>query len=126
MRLTGLIRGASLGPQTTNLGVRSSNDISFGGQGTGFAELLCIKREAFEHEKEVRLLFQDLDPKRGKDEIVEFDLDVNHVFEDVVIDPRLTPNQVKAICAEIKAAGCSLPISQSTLYRPPNFNIPLS
>jgi hypothetical protein len=99
-------------------------EIAFGGQSTGFAELLCIKREAFQLENEVRLLFQDLDPKRGTAGVAQFD--VNMVFDEIVIDPRLPNIDAAKIDAEIRAAGCILPISQSTLYRTPQFKIRLS
>ena len=100
-------------------------DIAAGDQGNGFAELLCIKREAFHHEKEVRLLFQDLDPKRGAAGVAEFDLTANDVFDDVVIDPRLPPANAAQLIEEIREAGCRLPISQSPLYRAPQFTIRL-
>jgi hypothetical protein len=101
------------------------NDVALGGQATGFAKLLCVKREAFEHEREVRLLFQDLDPKRSTGNVTLFDFDVNAIIEDVVIDPRLDEAQVAAFRDDILAAGCTLPVSQSPLYRMPNFTISL-
>lgn len=107
------------------MGKTSFQDISFGGQATGFAKLLCVKREAFEHEREVRLLFQDLDPKRSKGPVVLFDFDVNAICEEVVVDPRLEETEVAAFKAEIAVAGCTLPVSQSPLYRVPQFNMRL-
>ena len=101
------------------------NDVGRGGQATGFAKLLCVKREAFEHEHEVRLLFQDLDPRQRKDNVTLFDFDVNARCDEVVLDPRLTEADVKAFGNEIEAAGCTLPVSQSPLYRVPNFTIQL-
>lgn len=100
-------------------------DIASGGQSHGFAELLCIKRDAFAPENEIRLLFQDLDPKRGAEGVARFDLDVNKVFDEIVIDPRLYEHEATALCEEIAAAGCTLPISRSTLYRAPDFTIQL-
>ena len=101
-------------------------DIAFGGQATTFAELLCIKREAFSHENEVRLLFQDTDPKRGNSGVAQFDLNVNTVFDHIVIDPRLSDVNAGTLVTEIKCAGCTLPIARSTLYRVPVFKIRLS
>jgi hypothetical protein len=108
------------------MGKISFQDIQFGGQATGFAKLLCVKREAFRHENEVRLLFQDTPPNRGVAGVVEFPLDVNKVCDEVVLDPRLTDADAAAIEGEIKAAGCRLPISRSPLYRVRKFTIPLS
>lgn len=101
-------------------------DIVFGGQADKFAELLCVKREAFEHEKEFRLLYQDIDPKRGAAGVALFDLDMNIVCDEIVLDPRLADPDAAAIEGEIKAAGCTLPISRSALYRVPTFKIRLS
>ena len=39
--------------------VRFYDDVARGGQATAFAKLLCVKREAFDHEHEVRLLFRN-------------------------------------------------------------------
>jgi hypothetical protein len=48
---------------------------------------------------------------------------VNAICEEVVIDPRLDEAQVTALKDDILAAGCTLPVSQSSLYRMPNFAI---
>ena len=101
------------------------DDVGSGGQATSFAKLLCVKREAFEHEHEVRLLFQDLDPKRSVRDFTLFDFDVNAVCEQVVLDPRLSEAEAAAFRDDILAAGCKLPVSQSLLYRMPNFTISL-
>ena len=100
-------------------------DISFGGQATKFAELLCVKREAFAHENEIRLLFQDLDPRRGADGVALFEFDVNTICDGIVLDPRLSDTMAANLKQEIEAAGCVVPVSQSTLYRAPAFTIPL-
>jgi hypothetical protein len=107
------------------MGRTTFSDIAFGGQATGFARLLCIKREAFLHENEVRLLFQDLDPKRACGVAARFRFDVNKVCDEVVLDPRLDQAGFDALEAEIKSAGCTLPVSQSALYRAPKFNLAL-
>jgi hypothetical protein len=106
-------------------GVSFYRDVASGGQATGFAKLLCMKREGFEHEREVRLLFQDLDPKRSTGKLTLFDCDVNAICDDVVIDPRLDKAQVATFREEILTAGCTLPVSQSPLYRMPNYIISL-
>jgi Protein of unknown function (DUF2971) len=100
-------------------------DVSSGGQATKFAELLCVKREAFEHENEIRLLFQDLGPKRGSNGVALFDLDINTVCDEVVLDPRLSDAEAAKSELKIKDAGCVLPVSQSSLYRAPKFTLRL-
>ena len=107
------------------MGKTTFRDIAFGGQATGFARLLCIKREAFAHENEVRLLFQDIDPKRGQRVVALFDFDMNTICDEVVLDPRLDATKFAALKAEIVAAGCTLPIAQSPLYQMPKFTLRL-
>lgn len=106
-------------------------DVTAGGQGTGFAELLCLKRDTFAHENEVRLLFQDMalpDPPRGRlggGGVFKYPLDAHYVFDEVVLDPRLEEADFLAMKAELQAAGCRLPISKSSLYEVPRYVIGL-
>jgi hypothetical protein len=98
-------------------------DVASGGQNRSFAELLCIKRESFEYENEIRLLFNDLQPRRGVSGVAQFGLNANYVFDEVVVDPRLNEDEATALIEEIRSAGCNVEIRQSTLYRAPNFVI---
>jgi hypothetical protein len=105
-------------------------DVSLGGQGDKFADLLCIKREAFQHEQEVRLLFQDIDvqdiaPKRGAGKLFKYRLDANVIFEEAVLDPRLKNGDAIALESKLRLAGCTLPMRHSPLYRAPRFVIPI-
>lgn len=109
---------------TSLMGTLTFADVMMGGQGNRFAELLCIKRTAFSHEAEVRLLFRDIDPKRGLSGGFQFHLDANLVFEDVVLDPRLEDIHAAGLKAQLKSAGCNLPISRSPLYQSPRYLIP--
>jgi hypothetical protein len=102
-------------------------DIAIGGQGYKFADLLCIKRDSFEHENEMRLLFQDVpftDPKRGAGGVFRYSLDPHVVFDNVVLDPRLNDTDALALRQKLQTAGCRLPIEHSTLYQTPRFIIP--
>jgi len=98
-------------------------DIAIGGQSTGFARLLCVKREAFSHENEVRLLYQDVESSHTSDDLAFFDFDLNVLCDEAVLDPRMKPTDAATLQAEIEAAGCTLPISQSPLYRAPVFKL---
>lgn len=100
-------------------------DISFGGTNDKFAELLCIKRKAFEHEAEVRILFNDTEKKNSATGIFVYPLDANGIFDQVVLDPRLGQVEFDRLKQAIEGAGCKLPITQSDLYRVPAFTIPL-
>jgi hypothetical protein len=102
-------------------------DIAAGSQGDKFAALLCIKREAFRHECEVRLLFQDVvfsGARRGAGGVFQYALDPHSVFNDVVLDPRLSDVDASALRRNLQTAGCLLPIQQSQLYQTPRFVIP--
>jgi hypothetical protein len=99
-------------------------DMFFGGQGYTFAELPYRKRDAFAHEEEIRLMFWDHDPKRGDNGVVKFPLDPTKLFDEVVLDPRLTHQELVGLEALLKAAGWGGKISQSTLYQAPQFTIP--
>lgn len=102
------------------------SDVAIGGQGDKFADLLCIKREAFKHEKEVRLLFQDVEvpgPKRGAGGVFQYALDPHAIFDEVVLDPRLMEPAALALKQKLQTAGCRLRIEHSTLYQTPRFVI---
>jgi hypothetical protein len=73
---------------------------------------LCINAE-------VRLLFQDIDPKQGNNGVFRYPLSPVAVFDEVVLDPRLKDADVAHLRDELIAAGCTLPINRSRLYRAP-------
>ena len=95
----------------------SFSDMALGGQNDNFARLLCIKRLEFEHEQEVRLLANDTDNTRGCDGCYRIQFDYKKVFEDVCLDPRLDSQDFKDIKKSIEDLGCTLPITQSDLYK---------
>lgn len=100
-------------------------DISFGGTNDKFAELLCMKRTAFAHEAEVRILFNDTEKKNGATGIFTYPLNANDIFDEVVLDPRLSQVDFLTLQQAIVRAGCKLPVTQSDLYHTPLFTIPL-
>jgi hypothetical protein len=97
-------------------------DLTAGGQNYDLAQSLLIKRETFEHEKEVRILHFDTDARRsGK--AVEFSIDPPTLIDDVMLDPRLDASMVATISAALNSAGHTGPILQSDLYRMPSLTI---
>lgn len=100
-------------------------DLALGGNNDHFAELLCVKREAFSHEDEIRLLYCDADPQQGNGTVYTYALDANAVLASVEIDPRTTPAAAAAIVANLRVAGLTVPATRSTLYDAPSFTIPL-
>lgn len=104
------------------------SDISLGAGGEHFAKLLCIKRKAFRHENEVRLLYQHIygnGQHPGTNWVFSYPLDPNKIFDEVVLDPRLSDCQEKELTKRLKKAGCTLSITKSDLYKSPHFVIGL-
>lgn len=99
--------------------------LALGGTNDGFAELLCIKREAFEHEREVRLLFNDNHPSLANNGVLPYHFDCKTLLRGVTLDPRLSKLSVTRRCNKLKRQGLITKSVQSQLYRVPNFTIPL-
>jgi hypothetical protein len=97
-----------------------------GGQNDGFARTLCLKREAFSHESEVRVMYDDYATKTPGTAggYLPFALDPNAVFDpEVLLDPRLKPHELATHEALIRALGWHGTVKQSTLYEVPAFVI---
>jgi len=95
----------------------SFQDLAFGGMPHNFARTLCIKRPEFEHEREVRLLYQDIDPKCGAGGLAFFPFAYQSILEEIALDPRLLPADFSAAETQLRSLGCTLPIAQSDLYQ---------
>jgi hypothetical protein len=63
-------------------------DAAFSGI-AGHADGLLLKRDAFQHEKEVRLLYIDSDREFEGREQIEVPIDVNNIIEEIELDPRI-------------------------------------
>ena len=88
-----------------------------GGQPHGFAKTLLMKREAFSHENEIRLLFQDAEGKfRGKD-VAMFPFPWETVITGVALDPRWSESEFRTEQQKLTDLGCTFPIIQSDLYK---------
>ncbi|MBS0504216.1 MAG: hypothetical protein JSS55_10530 [Proteobacteria bacterium] len=100
-------------------------DLALGGTNDRFAELLCVKREAFAHEDEIRLLYCDVEPKRGDGTVYRYGFDPNTVLSSVEIDPRMPQRDADAVISQLRLEGLTVPAARSTLYDAPSFTIPL-
>jgi hypothetical protein len=100
-------------------------DLALGGTNDRFAELLCVKREAFAHEDEIRLLYCDVEPKRGNGTVYRYGLDPNTVLRSVEVDPRTSDQVAAGIISQLRSEGLTIPAFRSTLYDAPSFTIPL-
>lgn len=90
---------------------------------SGFSKIFAdglIKRDAFEHEKEVRLITRNDERMIGKqineDNYVEFKLEYKDFLEEIVIDPRAEDYYVNIIRNYCKRAGLKIIPQQSDLY----------
>lgn len=103
--------------------------------GVEFAESLLIKRLAFAYEEELRIIFSkptnsDIDLSKIKNPWDDSDLffvniDPNLLFEEIEIDPWLTPKEFEDLKQEIIDLGFTGNITQSSLYNKPFFTAKL-
>ena len=92
-------------------------NFAMGGQNHGFARLLCIKRKDFSHEDEVRVMFNDVEHKLGEEGLYRQHFEYDKVFDSICLDPRLDEDEFGQLKHEFQCMGCTLPITQSELYR---------
>jgi len=102
----------------------SLSKLTAGAQAYDLAKTLLIKREAFTHEREVRVLFNDVhDTIKGP--VAIFPFAGGSLVDDVMLDPRLDLSMVRTISTAFKSAGYTGTIQQSHLYRSPAVSIPI-
>jgi hypothetical protein len=80
---------------------------------------LLVKRKAFEHENEVRLLYFD-EQKQGDGKLLRYVLDPHDLIDQIMIDPRISYSEFKEMKSEIqRKTGFIGDILRSLLYRAP-------
>lgn len=80
------------------------------------AESLMLKRTAFKHEKEVRLLYTGSSSHR---DTYFFPLDHNATIQEIVFDPRMSDDLYRAFVLALRDMGYKLTIRKSKLYQLP-------
>jgi hypothetical protein len=80
------------------------------------AEFLLLKRKAFTHESEVRLLFIE-DRNKPQDELIRVPIDPEKVFDEISFDPRLLPFERIEREKTFRNIGYRGPFGDSTLYQ---------
>lgn len=82
---------------------------------------LLTKRTAFEHENEVRVIY------RGKPNLVGgihgYDINPQEFIQELLFDPRMDEKEYQGFENQFKTLLPSCQISQSTLYRVPDFTV---
>lgn len=82
-------------------------------------ETLLVKRPAFRHEREVRLLCFD-EAKLAAGGLLRYKLDPHLVFDQLMIDPRVSYADFETLKAQIeRRTGFRGEILRSLLYKPP-------
>lgn len=85
------------------------------------ARSLLAKRKAFEHEREVRIIFFEGDKVVHKDGVYKYPLNPHAVFDQIMIDPRMSYLKYKTFKEEIsqKTGFKEERIKRSLIYKPP-------
>ncbi len=88
--------------------------------GLGQATTLLLKRIAFSHEKEVRIIYNS--PGDIHSDIYEFSIDPYGLIDQIVFDPRIEISNYKADKQLLKNWGFKKGIVRSNLYKIPELN----
>jgi hypothetical protein len=88
--------------------------------GRGQAETLFMKREAFSHEREVRLVYREWDNAKLVDPLCRIRVpNPNRLVDGLTLDPRMMPDEGEQWRKALAAVGCSIPVEHSSFYRAP-------
>jgi hypothetical protein len=84
------------------------------------AKTLLVKRRAFKHEREVRLIFAPHKDRAGSERFPYDVDDPNELIDQIMIDPRFPATEADALKRRIKSkTGFAGEIKRSLLYAPP-------
>lgn len=86
--------------------------------GKGIAETLLIKRQAFSHEKEVRLIYI-ADEHKAQHVIFQYEIDPFDLIREIVFDPRMNEYLFEIYKNSFRNEGFQGKIFQSDLYKGP-------
>jgi len=86
--------------------------------GNGHADALFLKRDAFSHEQEVRLLYVDAAKEFADKKLIEVPIDLNAVIEEITLDPRVRGGTQEYERTEwLRSAGFNGTVNRSSLYQ---------
>lgn len=86
------------------------------GRGEHRAQSLLLKRQAFAHEDEVRLIWV-CDDKRDVDKVMTVNVNPNDFIEEVTFDPRLVRFELLERQQRAKALGYEGTFTESAVYQ---------
>jgi hypothetical protein len=92
-----------------------------------FAGTLLVKRPAFRHEREVRLIFTPHDKNKADSDLFPYPVNPNELIDQIMIDPRMSAEAASSLKKKIGSrTGFSGHVVRSLLYAPPpSWVIPL-
>ncbi len=93
--------------------------VAFDGNGAKQCETFLLKRKAFSHESEVRLLYQLRATNAAAGDHFFYPLDPLLMFDELVLDPRLDKSTAESQNARLIDLGFTCRVRQSELYQLP-------
>lgn len=97
------------------------NNLASGADNRNAAQTLLLKRDAFEHEQEIRLLYCTRETR--SDNVVRFKINPSEFVDEIMLDPRLTDSEVACLTDRLQSAGYEKTITRSQLYQVPSLVI---
>ncbi len=91
--------------------------------GKGQAQTLLFKRKAFDHENEVRLIYNSYN--KFQHPLCSFELEPLELIDDIVFDPRIEYSEFRKHKNILKDYGFTKRIVRSNLYKIPQLEIQL-
>lgn len=92
----------------------------FDSGGRKIAETLLIKRKAFKHEREVRLIYSAVGGTPPKQDLYFYDFDPHKIVDQIMLHPQLTLPEAKKLKKSIQTStNWKHGLKQSMMYRPP-------
>jgi hypothetical protein len=92
--------------------------------GRGHAETLLLKREPFDHEREVRLIY--VGQRTDSMKFFNVPIEPNDLFDEIILDPRLQPDDVRQREEEIRTLSYNGKVERSNLYQKRAFEVIIS
>lgn len=87
-------------------------------------ESLLVKRPAFKHEREVRLLYFEIANSKSINNTYTYTVDPHAMINQIMVDPRLPLSAAKSMMEKIRSdTEFKGPIKRSLLYAPPQNEI---
>jgi len=84
------------------------------------ARSLLVKRRAFKHEREIRLIYCERETVNHADDLYRYPVDPNTLVTQIMVDPRLPKAEADRLKGEIRnRTGFGGDIKRSLLYAPP-------